>query len=569
MYVYINFFYVGAHEMIQEELAYCVAITKGMVNPSSFSIYVLGQENSGKTCLVASLLGDDFKENSATHGADVEVCTIHTSDWHRVKLTEIPGKLRKTYHCKLHATAVKTIATKQVFLFDEADTSQHLVESIPKLSESAEAEIKEAKSVVAETSDGIDTVIWDFAGQSVYDGLHCMFLKDYSVIAIVFDASQDLHEPSKCRDSSKDPYTEPSINPKTTGCKSVCYWLKTLHSICCRKDGKSLHARSNFVPTVFFIATHIDKIGDDEAIKKKKHQIIDQLVDMLREHDIAQHLAGIELGLREALEKFCFFISNKVRDKNEFDRLKCELIQASQYILNKEHPLIYIDMERKLFKQEKPVITVEDFHAIAIDSGFSAAIQSEEFKGALKYFHSKGTILHFPDTELLQDFVVLSPQWLTKLISYVIVAHPYMTSGSRHDKQYDRLQKQGILLEDFIVHMTQKFNENEQQFGMSLSSKQVINLIKHFKLVAEIHTDTRFLDESVPLPINDGKVFIVPSILPLESPNDEARLPSHGEKHSCIVHFIFVEHFLPLMVFYQLLTLCIERNVQKREDLCL
>ena len=141
-----------------------------------------------------------------------------------------------------------------------------------------------------------------------------------------------------------------------------------------------LHARSNFVPTVFFIATHIDKIGDDEALKKKKQQIINQLVDMLREHDIGQHLAGIEHGLEEALQKYCFFISNKVRDKKQLNRLKCELIRASQYILDKKHPLIYIDMERKLFKQEKPVITTEEFHAIATDSGFSNAIESKEFK---------------------------------------------------------------------------------------------------------------------------------------------------------------------------------------------
>ena len=555
--------------MIQEELAYRVAITKGKVNPSSFSIYILGQENSGKTCLVATLLGDDFKENLATHGADVEVCTIRASNWCRVKQTEIPSKLRKTYHCKLRATAVNTIFTKQVDPFDETKTPQELLENLPKLSKSVEAEFKKAKVAVSESDDGIDTIIWDFAGQSIYDGLHCMFLKECSVIAIVFDASQDLHAPSKCRDRCKDPYTEQSINPETTGCESVCYWLKTLHSICCCKDGKSLQAKSKFIPTAFFIATHIDEIGDEEAIKKKRQQIIDQLVEILREHDIAQHLAGIECGLREALEKFCFFISNKVPNKNELDRLKHELIQAAQYILDKKHPLIYLDMERKLFKQEKPVITTEEFHAIAIDSGFSAAIQSEEFKGALTYFHNKGTILHFPDTELLQNLVVLSPQWLTKLTSYVIVAHPYKISASRHDKQYDRLQKQGILLEDFIVHMTQMFDEHQQHFGVSLTSEQVINLIKHFKLVAQIDTNTRFLEEEVPLPVNDGKVFIVPSILPLKLSNSEVTLPSHGDKYACIVHFIFPEHFLPLMVFYQLLTFCIERNIERREDLCL
>jgi len=192
--------------MIEEELAYRVAIAKGMVNPSSFSIFILGQENAGKTCLVASLLGDNFKETPATHGADVEVCTIHASNWCHVKQTEIPTRLRKMYQCKLHATAVSTIGTKRYD--DKTDSPTELLDHLPKLSKSAEAEINQAKAAAVESDNGIDTIIWDFAGQSVYDGLHCMFLKECSVIVIVFDASQDLHSHSKFRDSSKDPYTE-------------------------------------------------------------------------------------------------------------------------------------------------------------------------------------------------------------------------------------------------------------------------------------------------------------------------------------------------------------------------
>ena len=78
-----------------------------------------------------------------------------------------------------------------------------------------------------------------------------------------------------------------------------------------------------------------------------------------------------------------------------------------------------------------PVITTNEFHKIATDNGFSAAMLSDEFKGALSYFHNKGTILHFPaEAALLKDLVILSPQWLTKVIAYVIVAHPYKISAS-------------------------------------------------------------------------------------------------------------------------------------------
>ena len=556
----------------KEILAYNLAVAKGVANPSNFSIHVLGQENSGKTCLVSLLLGEDFTENIANQDAEVSVCTTHASSkWSRIKDSEVSKKLRAKYLCKLQAAANQiTIITELASGTDEINTPKDLPGTLYEFPESVMAEVQKAKGAGVKfiEKDGIDTVIWDFEGQSIYFCLQCMFLKQGSIIAIVFDASQDLHSPSKGRDIGQDLYTESCINHETTGCESVCYWLNSIHSICDCKDDKPLHARSNFLPTVVLIASQIDKIGDDEAIEKKRQQIIDQLVKLLAGHQFSQHLAGMGHDLRAALEEFCFFISNKVRNernKREVDRLKQKLVEVAQYILDEEHPVIYLDIERKLMGQAKPVITKEEFHAIAIDSGFSAGMQSEEFTGMLTHFHNKGTILHFLSNELLQNYIVLSPQWLTKLIAYVIVAHPYTPSGTCHDDQYDRLKKHGILDEDFFDHMTQRFNEDHKQFGLSLKSRKVLSLIKHFKLIAKIDKNARFLEEArCPMLRNDKKeAYIVPSMLPLKFP-DNTTLPSPKDKHSSVVHFRFPERFLPLMMFYQLLTDCIERNITKK-----
>ena len=309
MHIHVNMFAFTGKEDTREVLAYNLAVAKGVANPSNFSIHVLGQENSGKTCLVSLLLGEEFTENIATQGAEVSVCTTHaSSNWSRIKDSEVSTKLRKRYHCKLQAAAACqiTIITEQASSIDETKGVQDFPGALHKLPESVMAEVKKAKGTVVKLidSDGIDTVIWDFVGQSVYFGLHCMFLKQGSVIAIVFDASQDLHSPSKVRDIGQDPYTESCISQETTGYESVCYWLNALHSICCCKDDKPLHARSNFVPTVFLIAAQIDKIGDDEAIEKKRQHIIDQLVELLSGHQFAQHLAGMGHDHRTALEEF-------------------------------------------------------------------------------------------------------------------------------------------------------------------------------------------------------------------------------------------------------------------------
>ena len=99
------------------------------------------------------------------------------------------------------------------------------------------------------------------------------------------------------RDSHKDPYTQKSISPATTGCESACYWPQSIHSI--RKDGTPLGATSIFVPTVFLVATHVDLIGDSEAVKVRKKEIINQLVLLLKGQPFVKHIyiAGVENAL--------------------------------------------------------------------------------------------------------------------------------------------------------------------------------------------------------------------------------------------------------------------------------
>ena len=553
-------------EKMQQALS--LALKDGLANSSSVSIYVLGQQNAGKTCLVASLLGDKFEEQIATHGADIDVCKIFSSKWSRVEKSKMPKNLKRLYHCKLKVTAQIKISAGQKEPVLKAKDKQELLESLSELPEAVQADLEQAKTAVLVDEDGINAIIWDFAGQSVYYGLHSMFLKEDNVAMIIFDASQDLHDAAKGRDSYTDPYTQKSISPTTTGCESVCYWLKSIHSIC-RKDGTAVGARSKFVPTVFLVATHIDLIGDEEAIAKRRQEIINQLFRALKGKPFAKHLAGIENGLREALERNCFFISNKVRDQKELNRLRALLIEACQYIVSRKHPVVFLNIERRLLSLTKMVIPMVEFHSIARDSGFFVELQSAEFKGAVAHFHSKGIILHFPQAESLKDIIVLSPDWLTKLFAYIIVAHPYKPdAGLDYDLQYDRLKNMGILEEDFVAYMVEKFNKEQGKFGLPLTASQAIEFTQLFGFIAEVNSNTYFLEEDYQPPASKNKVFIVPPMLPLKLP-DHIQLPKDNDSQVRIVYFKFSEGFIPLMVYYQMLGGCIDRNIKKEENLYL
>ena len=548
-------------EQMQQALS--LALKDGVDKSSSVTIYVLGQQKAGKTCLVGSLLGDTFVEQIGTHGADVDVCKIFASKWSRLKRGEVSQKLQKKYYGKLKVTAQIKISAEQQQPVLKAQNRQELLKSLSKLPKAVKADLEQAKTAVLIDDDGINAIIWDFAGQTVYYGLHSMFLKEDNVAMIVFDASQPLQDPVMGRGYHKDPYTQESISPATTGCDSVCYWLQSIHSI--RKDGTHLGATSIFVPTIFLVATHIDLIGDSKAVEERKRQIIDQLILVLKDQPFAKHIAGVENGLREALEKNCFFISNKVRNNAEFDRLRSALLEASCYILDKQHPIVFLNVERNLLSLNKATISTEELHSIAQESGFFAKPGSAELKGALAHFHSKGIILHFPQVASLKKVVVLSPDWLTKLFSYIIIAHPYKLECN-YSLQFERLKVHGILEEVFVTFMVNKFNKEQEKFSLLLSTEQAIDFALLFGFIAEVDSSTYFLEESHQPPVSEKRVFIVPPMLPLKLP-DDVKLPDDKDPQARIVYFKFSEKFIPLMLYYQMLTVCINRNVKRKDNL--
>ena len=173
--------------------------------------------------------------------------------------------------------------------------------------------------------------------------------------------------------------------------------------------------------------------------------------------------------------------------------------------------------------------------------------------------------MHFPKAKSLKDVVVLSPDWLTKLFSYIIVAHPYKVECD-YNLQFERLRDHGILQEDFIAFMVNKFNNEQKKFGLPLSCNQAIEFAQLFDFITEVDSSTYFLEELQQPPISKKRVFVVPPMLPLELP-DDAKLPDDKNFQARVVYFNFPERFIPPMVFYQMLTACIGRNIKRKENL--
>ena len=173
-------------------------------------------------------------------------------------------------------------------------------------------------------------------------------------------------------------------------------------------------------------------------------------------------------------------------------------------------------------------------------------------------------MLNFSTVESLKRLVILSPHWLTKLLSYALIAHPYKSTGNGRDISYKNLKDHGILVESFLIYMLDWFN-NSGVVGHQLKLDEAIDLMKRFGFLAPISSKAMIL-EGVKNIEKDEPLYVVPSLLYYDK-EGKKDVPKRGQQDIRIVYFYFPDEFLPPMLFNQVIAMCINRNENKREDL--
>ena len=558
----------------QERKAFQLAMRDGEANSLSFRLCVFGPENSGKTCLVDTLFDDIFQQQVATQGADVHICTIYATNWQKCTSEQMADNIQTQFFHGLNVSTKEQVKSPsfraisasrnpgfiskfKAVLFRSNPSSSSQLHKAPEVKLE---EIKQAKAIKIVSEKEFTAIVWDFAGQIQYLSTHTVFVRRDNVVFIVFKASCHLSDLIKARPGDED---SASGSKPTTYFHIIHYWLQTVTSVC--HDTSGADHMSEFLPTAVLIATHIDEIIGD--FEQAKQAIITQLAKELEGKPYAKHLAGNlpGVGLLNALRKFCIFLSNKVRDESIITQLKEIVLQISAPSMKEKHPLIYLKIEKELLLLRKEVISTTEFHKVAVENGFMAKENSMEMKGALDHFHQKGVILHFPSIDGLKQLVFLSPQWLEKLIAFLIIAHHYKPMGDKDDHSYRRLKHEGVLVGSFLDHSLQMFNKLHRVIGCEIAFDQAIAFLSNFGFVAEISITTEFLEESHPWSDEETRIFIVPSQLP--EGKEERKLSFVKEKVVWSIYFAFIDGFIPLTIFHQMIAVCINWNESRKQSI--
>ena len=559
--------------MYYTELAYQLALRQGTTFPRDLAVLLIGCENTGKTSLISTFLGETFIEKRpATDGAETQVCKAYAKGWKRIteedKTVHLYGqfihairenaKIMKGQHTHFspkpdnvsQSTKLGTSSSSSASGFPVVPLPPKLSQSkekLPQLSTQDLEEITWSRYTSQYELDSINVVAWDYAGQVIFHNTHCVFMSENGVPIITFNASMELTDEIKLRKGAQIP---PECR---TNISSLHYWLHTVSSMHPTVE----HPQG---PMALLAGTHIDLLHHDikEARRLAKTKLLPQLEKELRKKPYLKQLIGNEKGIMAYLKKYCFFVSNKIPDE-EVECLKSTVIEVAPS-LKKQEPVVYLKIEQTLLMHKEQIISRADVLDIAIKCGFPVSENSPEFEGLLSYLHNKRVILYFSKIKSLNNLVILSPHWLAKLFSYVITAHTYGTGGD-HDDAWERLTNYGILGGNLFGHMVQKFLSDYPSV-MSVTNKQVLDILLCFHLVARVTAHAWFTEENIPPPDDFGDTFIVPSFVH----NDDGRCPP-STKQERVICFVFRSGFVPTNLLNQLIVECILRNEKMNHPL--
>ena len=204
------------------------------------------------------------------------------------------------------------------------------------------------------------------------------------------------------------------------------------------------------------------------------------------------------------------------------------------------------------------IIGLDEMAQVAKSCGLST--DKEGLLKMTQYFHHKGALLHFHNVPSLSNTVILSPHWLTKLLTYVLTSLTCQPTDPVLAKYAEMRQHEGLLEEKLINWSVEKFNKSEIQSNRIMANLRgipIVELFSKFQLIVDV-TQSSIAGSR---PRGEGsRLFLVPHLLPFEE-----FLPSKDFSFKILYHF--PAHFIPDNLVDHLIVKCAQWNNGHHYDL--
>ena len=512
-------------------------------------VLVFGPEGTGKTCLVETLVGAEFRHTSPTDGADqMEISIQQTDDWELMstdqKIKELEAQLKAEIFRSVSHSSSETVNTLSEVVPSSSRHVQPVALPTPTATRPVPLEVDKIMKLLEERKLYNHTrnyiTIWDFAGQQVFHQTHGLFVSEEVVCVIVFNAAKPLDSIPVNR------YPSDTLNtPKQSVIKEICYWMQLI-SVRVSKQSSCDGDSSFLLPTYILVGTHIDELHNDIQVASEiAYKIFAPIFkEELSKMPFVNHIAGSKTG--QLFEKSSlFFVSNLKRDMKVITTLKRTIIEAAS-IMKQTRPIKYVNLERKLLFlshfDRTSVIKKKEIESIAKDCGVPS---NQELSEVLRHFHQRGLLLHYNQIPSLSDLVILSPQWLAKLLTYVITTLNCRPVGQPLYKFSEKLRREGLLEQKLLQWSVEQFVKKENT--IDITYEQVVDLLLKFKLISDV-TVSSIAGRQERTAKN--RLFLVPHLLPIKEPLQ----PTSDTFFKILYHFS--NEFIPDNFINELVVMC-------------
>ena len=324
-----------------------------------------------------------------------------------------------------------------------------------------------------EDEEDVHSVLWDFAGQSVYYTTHPLFLTSRAIYLLVNDLSQNPLEKAK-------PVVKQGMYRKLldnfdlkTNFDYLDIWMSSIASLANQEESDQESIDSEVLPeklpAVFFVCTHADTPYKSQS---DPSTLARELFGSLRTKSYKIHL-------------YDFFVVDNTMSGHGPECLEVVRLRQEVHAVSKSLPQMKEAIPIKWLKYEMELQVMKEGGKKWIGLGTAKTIASEacniiddqEFRTLLNFLHDKRILIHFSDTPDLDKLVVLDPQWLIDVFKMVITVRPYNPKERKFETLWDKLENDGILEQKLLECVWAPL------FGDKETFESLIAIMEKFSLV--------------------------------------------------------------------------------------
>ena len=365
--------------------------------------------------------------------------------------------------------------------------------------------------------------VWDCGGQPVFLDILPAFLTARTLFLLMFDARRDLQQP--CIHLSHRKGNAKEEQEEITTLELLTQWMATIHATLLKRNpSDSEHSSSNKeerFPQILPIGTH----GDDAEVKALNEDIFDPLTSACADkafmHLVLDGLVVDNTTAGKGNEEDPSF--QAIRDiADTFASTDVAVRTPVRWVLF-----------RKVFERYakgKPVVPLDKVKEL----GRECDISDEAMDSVLEFYHDLSVFFHYKEVPSLQKVVITDPQWLVRQMAKILALEGFETVKKRN--LWKLLREDGILVQPLY----------EQVFGTDnkLLPQEIIDLLEHFLIIAEIHTTGQHT-----LP---GREYFTPSLLPRCPSSKSSYFATTKIQSAAPLHLIFSTKYLPPGFFTRL-----------------